>query len=107
MRTGVNFVWNPCVHLPIFVEDSRRSDQTSGIENMAGPFWIRFQHGTRLNVDVMLASLGLQALGVFIRNLDGKFLQQLCRGWKHWSGVCEFWKHDEANGKKRCCAGNR
>src|SRR5438045_2964061 len=95
------FVWNPGVHLSIFVKETLWTNQASRIENMSRPFRINFQHRPALNIDVMLAGFLLQEFGVLIWDFDGEFLKQFLSRFKHRRRMSELGKHYEPHGQKR------
>jgi hypothetical protein len=44
MRTGMNLIGYPGIHLAILVKNAFGSDQDCGIENVSGPPRVEFEH---------------------------------------------------------------
>ena len=70
----MNFVGNPRVHFPIFVEHAFRTNETRGVEDVTGPLRIDFEHRAALNVDVVFFGFLLESFRVLVWNRDGEFV---------------------------------
>jgi hypothetical protein len=68
---------------------------------------IRFDHRSGLNVDAVLARLGVKSIGVFVWNRHRELPQEFVDGWIDRGRVREFGKDDEAHRKKWRAAGHR
>ena len=59
---------DPRINLPILIQNSIGSDETTRIEDNSWPVGILLQHRATLNIDVMLPGLLYQAVCVLVRN---------------------------------------
>ena len=107
VRAGVDLVRNPRVHLAVLGEDAVRADQARRVEDDAGPARIGLEHRAALDVDVVLARLGREPIGVLVRDRHGELLEQLGDGREDRRGVRELGEHDEPHRQERRAAGHR
>ena len=77
VRACVDFVRNPRVHLPVFVDDAARADEARSVEDDAGVALVALDHRAGLYVYVVLARLPLQRLCVLVRYGHCEFFEKL------------------------------
>jgi hypothetical protein len=107
MRAGVDLERDPRVDLAVLGEDAGRPDQARRVEEDTRPARIGFDHRPALDVDVVLARLVRQAIGVLVGNRHRELPGQFGHGGEDRRGVGELGEDDQAHRQERGAAADR